>query len=126
MIEIRDYIARPKPNGYKSLHVILEIPVFLSTGPVPVIVEVQIRTIAMDFWASLEHKIFYKFDGEVPEHLVQELAEAAATRGDGPADGAAAHPHPRPGGPRQRDERLGPGNRRCAARAAVGAVPQRP
>ncbi len=82
VIEIRDYIARPKPNGYKSLHVILEIPVFLSTGPVPVIVEVQIRTIAMDFWASLEHKIFYKFDGEVPEHLVQELAEAAATAGE--------------------------------------------
>lgn len=82
VIEIRDYIAHPKPNGYKSLHVILEIPVFLSTGPVPVIVEVQIRTIAMDFWASLEHKIFYKFDGEVPEHLVRELAEAAATAGE--------------------------------------------
>ncbi|WP_372492020.1 GTP pyrophosphokinase [Kineosporia corallincola] len=82
VVEIKDYIAHPKPNGYKSLHAIIEIPVFLSTGPVPVIVEVQIRTIAMDFWASLEHKIFYKYDGEVPGHLVRELTEAAGTAGE--------------------------------------------
>lgn len=82
VVEIKDYIAHPKPNGYKSLHAIVEIPVFLSTGAVPVIVEVQIRTIAMDFWASLEHKIFYKYDGEVPAHLVDELAEAAVTAGE--------------------------------------------
>ncbi|GLY29175.1 GTP pyrophosphokinase [Kineosporia sp. NBRC 101731] len=82
VVEVKDYIAHPKPNGYKSLHAIIEIPVFLSTGPVPVIVEVQIRTIAMDFWASLEHKIFYKYDGEVPEHLVEELTEAAGTAGE--------------------------------------------
>lgn len=73
----KDYIAEPKPNGYKSLHAIIEIPVFLSTGPVPVTVEVQIRTIAMDFWASLEHKIYYKYDGEVPGHLAASLSDAA-------------------------------------------------
>ena len=50
---------------------------FLSTGPVPVTVEIQIRTIAMDFWASLEHKIYYKYDGEVPDHLAASLADAA-------------------------------------------------
>ncbi|HEY0188969.1 MAG TPA: GTP pyrophosphokinase family protein [Cellulomonas sp.] len=78
VITVKDYIAHPKPNGYKSLHAIIEIPVFLSTGPVPVVVEVQIRTIAMDFWASLEHKIYYKYDGAVPGHLTSSLAEAAA------------------------------------------------
>lgn len=76
-ITVKDYIAHPKANGYKSLHAIIEIPVFLSTGPVAVTVEVQIRTIAMDFWASLEHKIYYKYDGEVPEHLTASLSDAA-------------------------------------------------
>ncbi|WP_410468461.1 GTP pyrophosphokinase family protein [Tsukamurella columbiensis] len=78
VIVVKDYIAEPKPNGYKSLHAIIEIPVFLSTGPVHVPVELQIRTIAMDFWASLEHKIFYKYDGAVPSHLLDELSAAAA------------------------------------------------
>ena len=78
VIEVKDYIAAPKPNGYKSIHAIIEVPVFLSTGAVPVTVEVQIRTIAMDFWASLEHKIHYKFDGEVPDHLAESLSDAAA------------------------------------------------
>ncbi len=78
VLEVKDYIAAPKPSGYKSLHAIIEIPVFLSTGRVDVTVEVQIRTIAMDFWASLEHKIFYKYDGAVPDHLSAELIEAAA------------------------------------------------
>lgn len=77
VIEVKDYIANPKPNGYKSLHAIIEVPVFLSTGAVPVIVEVQIRTVAQDFWASLEHKIFYKYDGEVPAHIATDLADAA-------------------------------------------------
>lgn len=77
ILEVEDYIANPKPNGYKSLHVLIEIPVFLSEGPVRVPVEVQIRTIAMDFWATLEHKIFYKYEGVVPEHLVAELTAAA-------------------------------------------------
>ena len=77
VLQIKDYIAEPKPNGYKSLHALIEIPVFLTTGPVPVTVEVQVRTIAMDFWASLEHKIYYKYEGEVPDHLVASLSEAA-------------------------------------------------
>jgi len=76
---VKDYIAEPKPNGYKSLHVIVEVPVFLSTGPVSVPVEVQFRTIAMDFWASLEHKIHYKYDGAVPADLVASLKDAAVT-----------------------------------------------
>ncbi|MGO2815508.1 MAG: GTP pyrophosphokinase, partial [Brevibacterium aurantiacum] len=66
---------------YKSLHAILEVPVFLSQGRTPVICEVQIRTIAMDFWASLEHKIHYKFAGEVPDRLVDELTQAAEVAG---------------------------------------------
>ena len=74
---VKDYIANPKPNGYKSLHAIIEVPVFLSTGPLLVPVEVQFRTIAMDFWASLEHKIYYKFANQVPSHLVESLADAA-------------------------------------------------
>ncbi|MDT0234838.1 GTP pyrophosphokinase family protein [Curtobacterium sp. BRB10] len=77
VIAVKDYIAEPKPNGYKSLHAIIEVPVFLSTGAVPVIVEVQIRTVAMDFWASLEHKISYKYDGVVPDHLAADLTDAA-------------------------------------------------
>ena len=77
--EVKDYIAHPKPNGYQSLHAIVEIPVFLSSGAVFVPVEVQFRTIAMDFWASLEHKIYYKYSAEVPAHLLAELREAAST-----------------------------------------------
>lgn len=76
---VKDYIATPKPNGYKSLHVIIEVPVFLSDGAVDIPVEVQFRTIAMDFWASLEHKIYYKYDGQVPPELLAELGEAAGT-----------------------------------------------
>ncbi|MDN5806342.1 MAG: GTP pyrophosphokinase family protein [Brevibacterium sp.] len=77
VVEIKDYIAHPKPNGYKSLHAILEVPVFLRSGSTAVICEVQIRTIAMDFWASLEHKIHYKFAGEVPDRLIEELTQTA-------------------------------------------------
>lgn len=77
VLNIKDYIANPKPNGYKSVHLIVEVPVFLSSGAVPVVVEIQIRTIAMDFWASLEHKIFYKYNKEVPLHLREELTEVA-------------------------------------------------
>ena len=77
--KVTDYIAEPKDNGYKSLHAILEVPVFLSSGAVRVPVEIQLRSIAMDFWASLEHKIYYKYDGEVPDALLQELKEAADT-----------------------------------------------
>ena len=77
VLAVKDYIAAPKPNGYTSLHVIVEVPVFLSTGRVGVTVEVQFRTIAMDFWASLEHKIYYKYDGVVPGGLLAELKDAA-------------------------------------------------
>jgi putative GTP pyrophosphokinase len=77
--DVKDYIANPKANGYKSLHVIVEVPVFLSTGRVQVPVEVQFRTIAMDFWASLEHKIYYKYDRLVPAELLDQLKDAADT-----------------------------------------------
>ena len=79
VLHVKDYIATPKPNGYKSLHAIVEVPVFLSTGRIDVPVEVQFRTIAMDFWASLEHKIYYKYDTRVPEALVASLKDAADT-----------------------------------------------
>ncbi|WP_051027023.1 GTP pyrophosphokinase [Nocardia higoensis] len=79
VIAVKDYIAHPKPNGYKSLHALLEIPVFLSSGRVNVIVELQVRTVAMDFWATTEHKIFYKFDGHVPQRLIDDLTTAAQT-----------------------------------------------
>ena len=77
VVEVRDYVREPKPNGYRSLHALLEVPVFLSEGTVPVTVETQFRTVAMDFWASLEHKIDYKFDQEIPAELLNELTEAA-------------------------------------------------
>ncbi|MBE5800692.1 MAG: GTP pyrophosphokinase family protein [Clostridiales bacterium] len=77
LLRTRDYIKTPKANGYRSLHLIVEIPVFLSTGKQYLPVEVQIRTIAMDFWASLEHRIRYKVDLEVPEDLNRELYDAA-------------------------------------------------
>lgn len=79
VLQVKDYIASPKPNGYQSLHAIVEVPVFLSTGAHPVAVEVQIRTIAMDFWASLEHKIYYKYDRQVPQELLDGLTDAART-----------------------------------------------
>lgn len=77
ILNVKDYIQNPKNNGYKSLHLLIEIPVFMSDCKELVTVEVQIRTIAMDFWASLEHKIFYKYDQFVPERLLKELKEAA-------------------------------------------------
>ena len=77
VIESKDYILHPKSNGYQSYHMILEIPIFMSDREENVYVEVQIRTIAMDFWASLEHKIYYKYNKEIPERLLIELKEAA-------------------------------------------------
>ncbi len=79
IVEVRDYIEEPKPNGYRSLHALVEVPVFLSGGQVPVVVEVQFRTIAMDFWASLEHKIYYKYRRDVPAELLEGLHQAAET-----------------------------------------------
>ncbi|KFC49916.1 hypothetical protein GY12_24085, partial [Micrococcus luteus] len=62
VLEVEDYISRPKPSGYRSLHCLVQVPIHLSTGTIPVTVEMQFRTSAMDFWATLEHKINYKFD----------------------------------------------------------------
>ena len=78
----KDYIANPKPNGYRSLHLSLMVPVFLLDGCIEVPVEVQIRTVAMDFWASLEHQLRYKKDKEIPPRIDIELkacAEVSAT-----------------------------------------------
>ena len=77
--KVKDYIAEPKPGGYRSLHAVVEVPVFLASGAIYIPVEIQFRTIAMDFWASHEHKIFYKYDGQVPAGLVEELTQAAST-----------------------------------------------
>ncbi|WP_413310088.1 GTP pyrophosphokinase family protein [Bacillus sp. 1P10SD] len=77
VVETKDYIKNPKSNGYQSLHLILEIPIFMSDREELTYVEVQIRTIAMDFWASLEHKIYYKYNKEVPTYMLTELKDAA-------------------------------------------------
>ena len=77
VLNIKDYIKTPKPNGYKSYHMVVTVPIYLSEGPVDTKVEIQIRTIAMDFWASLEHKIYYKFEGNAPEYLESELKACA-------------------------------------------------
>ncbi|WP_104118403.1 GTP pyrophosphokinase family protein [Arthrobacter sp. B1805] len=77
VLETKDYIRNPKSNGYKSLHILLSVPVFTLDRVDQVPVELQIRTIAMDFWASLEHKIYYKYEGAVPERLIAELKDAA-------------------------------------------------
>jgi len=77
VLYIKDYIKNPKPNGYKSYHMVVTIPIYLSEGPVETKVEIQIRTIAMDFWASLEHKIYYKFEGNAPQNLEAELKACA-------------------------------------------------
>ena len=74
---MKDYITYPKASGYKSYHMIVTVPVCLSDRTVDTKVEVQIRTVAMDFWASLEHKIHYKFEGDAPEHIRNGLVECA-------------------------------------------------
>ena len=82
VLQVKDYIANPKPNGYRSLHGIVRVPVHLSDRIVPVVVELQFRTVAMDFWASLEHKIYYKYREAVPEDLLTQLQDAAQTAAD--------------------------------------------
>lgn len=80
MLKIKDYIQHPKDNGYRSLHIVVEVPIFLSDRKEYVKVEVQIRTIAMDFWASLEHQIHYKkCKTDEDERIVAELKECADT-----------------------------------------------
>ncbi len=75
----KDYIKNPKPNGYRSMHIVVEIPVFFSDRKQFVKVEVQIRTMAMDFWASLEHEIQYKYRGDDHAEIIEELRECAET-----------------------------------------------
>ncbi|MDD5901651.1 MAG: GTP pyrophosphokinase family protein [Lachnospiraceae bacterium] len=77
ILKIKDYIASPKENGYTSYHMIVSVPIFLSDMTIDTKVEIQIRTIAMDFWASLEHKMYYKFEGNAPENIRRELKECA-------------------------------------------------
>ncbi len=76
-VNIKDYIKTPKENGYRSLHLIVEVPIFLAHKKKPMKVEIQLRTIAMDFWASLEHKLTYKKDVPSSQALTQELKECA-------------------------------------------------
>ena len=79
LIERKDYIKNPKPNGYRSLHLIVEVPIFLQNEKRLMKVEVQLRTIAMDFWASLEHKLRYKknLDDKVAKEIADDLLECA-------------------------------------------------
>lgn len=78
LIEKKDYIAFPKPNGYRSLHLIVEIPIFLQKGKRNMRVEIQLRTIAMDCWASLEHQLRYKKDAQFTSQMAEELLACAA------------------------------------------------
>ena len=78
VVKVRDYIKSPKSNGYRSLHLVVEVPVYLSEGRLAVPVEVQIRTIAMDFWATLEHSLRYKAQDQVPQSISDELQQTAA------------------------------------------------
>lgn len=77
VLAIKDYIKNPKASGYKSYHMLVTVPIYLSDRIVQTKVEIQIRTVAMDFWASLEHKINYKFEGKVPQYIKEELVECA-------------------------------------------------
>lgn len=79
LVKHKDYIREPKPNGYRSLHLVIQTPVYLSDSKEEVYVEVQIRTIAMDFWASLEHELKYKADNEVSAELADRLKQCAET-----------------------------------------------
>ena len=72
VIHIKDYISHPKESGYMSYHMLLSIQVALADAVIPTKVEVQIRTMAMDFWASLEHKIYYKYEGNAPGYFARE------------------------------------------------------
>lgn len=77
LITVKDYIKNPKPNGYRSYHMIVEVPVFFSDHKQPTRVEIQIRTVAMDFWASLEHRMRYKNSIKDAEHIEKELHKCA-------------------------------------------------
>lgn len=77
ILTIKDYVTNPKPSGYASYHLIIQVPVFLTSGREYVTIELQIRTMAMDFWSCLEHKIKYKFEGDIPEEVKEDLRKSA-------------------------------------------------
>ena len=77
VISVKDYIRHPKESGYKSYHMLVTVPIFLSDCIIDTKVEIQIRTMAMDFWASLEHKIYYKFEGNAPDYISRDLRECS-------------------------------------------------
>jgi len=77
ILEEKDYINHPKPSGYRSYHVIIEVPIFCFSKMEQVVVEVQIRTEGMNFWATLEHKARYKYEEHIPSHLCDELVLCA-------------------------------------------------
>jgi len=77
ILKERDYVNEPKPSGYRSYHIIVEVPVYLTDSTAYLPVEVQIRTQAMDFWAALEHKVRYKFNDDMPETITRNLQECA-------------------------------------------------
>lgn len=79
VLEVRDYIKNPKPHGYRSLHLLVRVPVFFSHKVENVTVEIQIRTVSMDTWASLEHKLRYKYNGEMPQDISEMLLNCAHT-----------------------------------------------
>lgn len=82
VVERKDYIARPKPSGYRSLHLIVNVSVYMSEGSVKVPAEIQIRTIAMDYWATLEHRLKYKNEGSVPPDLHQKMKSCSEELAD--------------------------------------------
>lgn len=77
VVSVKDYIKHPKESGYKSFHMLVTVPIFMADKVINTKVEIQIRTIAMDFWASLEHKIYYKFEGNAPEYISHDLRTCA-------------------------------------------------
>lgn len=77
VLKKKDYVSKPKESGYSSYHLIVSVPVSLSVGTIDVKVEIQIRTMAMEFWASLEHKINYKYEKDIPKSIKKELKECA-------------------------------------------------
>ena len=77
LVELKDYIKQPNFNGYRSLHLDIEVPIYLAERTEYVTVEVQLRTVAMDFWASLEHDLRYKSDKSIPHEIVEEMLQCA-------------------------------------------------
>ena len=82
IVKVKNYVDNPKKSVYRSYHIIVKVPIYLTTGKEYVNVENQIRTMAMNFWASLEHKIKYKYDGNIPIDVQLELVECAKSISD--------------------------------------------